>query len=149
MKHGAWLRKIAGLKSFGLLFVLAAGLGGCATSPGLNGAGKDAIQVAPGISVEAVLQAATAAGKQMNYAVTREGNRLVMAKRLPFGVGNIVGDPARHSNRITVSAIPGEVGASTEVRVEGEYLGDLRNRDLANCVPCDVSQIKKAIRETR
>ncbi len=143
------MRKITGLKSFGLLFVLAAGLWSCATSPGPGGAGKDEIQVAPGISVEAVLRAATAAGKQMNYAVTREDNRLVMAKRLPFGVGNIVGDPARHQNRITVSALPGATGAPIEVRVVGEYLGDLRNRDLANCVPCDVNQIKKAIREAR
>lgn len=149
MKLTEWLPGITGLKSLGLLFVLAAGLWSCATAPGLNGYGEDAIQIAPGISVEAVIQAATGAGKQMNYAVTREGNRLVMAKRVPFGVGNIVGDPARHQNRITVSALPGATGAPMEVRVVGEYLGDLRNRDLANCLPCDVNQIKKAIREAR
>ena len=143
------MHRFAGLKSWGLLFLLAIGFWGCAASPVHSGGEKDALQVAPGISVETVLRAASAAGKQMNYNVTQEGNRLVMAKRLPLGVGNIVGDPARHANRITVAAIPGGAGAPTEVRVEGEYLGDIRNRDLANCVPCDVNQIKKAIRGAR
>jgi len=140
---------ISGMKFYGLVFLLAFSLGGCATSPGFNGSGKDEIPVAPGISVETVLRAASNAGKQMNYNVTREGSRLVMTKWVPFGVGNIVGDPDRHRNRITVSAVPGAPGAPTEVRVEGEYLGDLRNRDIGNCVLCDVNKIKKAIREAR
>ncbi|MCU0579036.1 MAG: hypothetical protein MUF69_05745, partial [Desulfobacterota bacterium] len=36
-----------------------------------------------------------------------------------------------------------------EVQVEGEYLGDPRDKDIRNCVPCDVNQIKKALKEAQ
>jgi hypothetical protein len=140
---------ISRLKFCGLLFLLLAGPFGCATPSGSNGPGNDELQMAPGTSAENVLRAAAAAGKQMNYAGTREGNRLILSKRLPFGAGNIVGDPAKHQNRITVSAVPEAAGAPLGVRVEGEYLGDLRNKDLFNCLSCDVNEIKKAIRGAR
>jgi hypothetical protein len=135
------------LKSFGLFVVLAAGLFGCATSSGPGGVGRGEVQVAPGIPRETVFQAAITAGNQMNYSVTREGNSLVMVKELLFGDAYFGSKPGK--NRITVSAVPGAVGAPPGIRVEGEYLGNPLDSDRRNCLPCDVNKIKEAIREVR
>jgi hypothetical protein len=83
----------------------------------------------------------------MNYSVDQEGSSLVLIKQLPFGDGYFGVKPGR--NRITVSPVPGADGAPPRIRVEGEYLGDIRDSNIRNCVPCDVNQIKKAIREAR
>jgi hypothetical protein len=135
------------LKSFGLFIVLAAGLFGCATSSGPGGIERGEVQVASGIPIQRLFQAAVSAGDQMNYSVAQEGSSLVLIKQLPFGDGYFGVKPGR--NRITVSPVPGADGAPSRIRVEGEYLGDIRDSNIRNCVPCDVNQIKKAIREAR
>lgn len=134
------------LKPLVLIFVLTAGLWGCATPSGSNGAGRDAIQLPPGLSVERALRAAAAAGKEMNYTVNGGGNQLVMEKQLPIGVGNIGTNPARHRNRINVTAVPEAAGAPALIRVEGEYLGEIGYSEQFSCLICDVNKIKKAIR---
>jgi hypothetical protein len=134
------------IKIAGLFFFLATGLVGCATPAGVTG--RDEVKVAPGVSTETLLRAAALAGDRMNYSV-KQGNRLFMEKILPLGAGYFSLKPADHRNRITVSAIPGAAGGSPQVQVDGEYLGDPRDSALHNCVPCDVNQIKKAIREAR
>ena len=149
MRYGDCMPGIPGVKSIGLLFVLAVGLLGCATPSGLNDPRKDEFSAAPGISIETVFRTATAAGDQMRYTATREGNRLVMTKRLPVGTSYFGGNPAGHQNRIIVSATSGADSAPPVVRVEGEYLGNPLDSDLHNCVSCDVNKIKKAIREAR
>ncbi|MBI5582261.1 MAG: hypothetical protein HY892_00405 [Deltaproteobacteria bacterium] len=140
---------ISKLKFVGWLMVLVAGLCGCATPSGSNGPARDEIQLAPGVSIETGFRAASAAGNQMNYSVKQDGNRLIMEKRLPTGAGHFGGNLANHRNRITVSPVPGTAGGSLEVRVVGEYLGDPRDKDVYNCLTCDVNKIKKAIREVR
>jgi hypothetical protein len=135
------------LKSFGLFVGLAAGLFGCATSSGPGGIGRGEVQVAPGIPIQRLFQAAVSAGDQMNYSVAQEGSSLVLIKQLPFGDGYFGVKPGR--NRITVSPVPGADGAPPGIRVEGKYLGDIRDSNLRNCLPCDVDKIKEAIREAR
>jgi hypothetical protein len=134
-------------KITGLFFLLALGPAGCATTPG--GSAWDQVTVSPGVSIEALLRTAASAGNQMNYSIKQGGGRLVMEKQLPAGAGHFGGNLANHRNRITVSAEPGAPGGSPEVRVDGEYLGDPRDRDVYNCLDCDVNKIKKAIREAR
>jgi hypothetical protein len=134
-------------KIAGMIFFLSAWLIGCATPAGV--AGRDKVKAAPGVSTETLLRAAALAGDRMNYSVKQEGNRLFMERSLPLGAGYFSTNPAHHRNRITVSADPGVAGGSPEVQVDGEYLGDPRDRDIRNCVPCDVNRIKKAIREAR
>lgn len=134
------------LRPFGMIIFLAVGLFGCATPSGSSSAGREPVPLTPGTSIETAFRAATAAGKEMNYTITGGGNTLVMEKQLPLGLGNIVSNPAKHRNRITVSAVPAADGAPTVIRVEGEYLGEMRNADLNNCISCDVNKIKKAIR---
>jgi hypothetical protein len=135
------------LKFFGLFFLLAAGLLGCATSSGPGGTGRSEVQAAPGIPIETLFQAAMSAGNKMNYSGTQEGNSLVMVKQLPFGDAYFGVKPGK--NRITVSAIPGAAGAPPGIRVEGEYLGNPLDSDRRNCLPCDINKIKEAIREVR
>jgi len=140
-------KRLVHIKIAGLLFLMALGMSGCATTGGTTD--RDKVVVAPGVSTDRLLRAAAAAGAQMNYSVKQEGNRLLMEKILPLGSGYFVPNPAKHRNSIIVSVVPGSSGGSPEALVEGEYLGDLRDRDIRNCVPCDVNQIKKALREAR
>jgi hypothetical protein len=134
-------------KIAGMIFLLSACLVGCATPAGVTG--RDQVKTPPGLSTETLLRAASLAGKRMYYSVKQEGNRLVMEKSLPLGAGFFLPDMSNHRNRITVSAVPGAAGGSPEVQVDGEYLGDPLDKDIRNCVPCDVNQIKKAIQEAR
>jgi hypothetical protein len=142
----AW-KQNSKIKIVGLISIVSVWLVSCATTADV--AGRDEIKAAPGVSTARLLKTAAAAGGQMNYSVKQEGNLLIMERSLPFGAGYFIPNPAKHRNRITVTAVPGAAGDSPEVRVVGEYLGDLRDRDVHNCVPCDVNQIKKAIREAR
>lgn len=140
-------KRLTHVETAGLLFLLALGLFGCATPASV--AERDGVIVAPGVTSEMGLRAAAAAGNQMHYSIKEQGNRLVMEKQLPTGAGHFGGNLANHRNRITVSAGPGAAGSSPEIQVTGEYLGDPRDRDVYNCMPCDVNKIKKAIREAR
>lgn len=140
-------KRLVHIEIAGLLFLMALGMSGCATTGDM--ADRDKVVVAPGVSTDRLLRAAAAAGAQMNYSVKQGDDHLLMEKVLPLGSGYFVPNPAKHRNRITVSIVPGAAGGSPEVTVEGEYLGDIRDRDVRNCVPCDVNRIKKAIREAR
>lgn len=137
------------LKISGLLPAILALLTGCATMSGSEGLSRNDIPVSPGISLERVLQAAAAAGEQMNYTVVGDGGRLVMTKQLPLGSGYFTFNPANQKNRITVTAITVPSGGQPAIRVEGEFLGDRRDEDIRNCLKCDVNKIKKAVRDVR
>jgi len=139
----------ARLKISGLLPAILALLTGCATMSGSDGLSKGDIPVPPGISVERVLQAAAAAGSDMNYTVVGDGGRLVMTKQLPLGAGYFTFNPANQKNRITVTAITVPSGGQPALRVEGEFLGDRRDEDVRNCLNCDVNRVRKAISQVQ
>ena len=136
-------------KISGLLPAILALLTGCATLSGSDGLSRGDIPLSPGISVERVLQAAAAAGEQMNYTVVRDGSSLIMTKQLPLGAGYFTLNPANQKNRIAVTAITVPSGGQPALRIEGEFLGDPRDKDIRNCLNCDVNKIINAIRDVR
>lgn len=140
-------KRLIHIEISGLLFLMALGMSGCATPAGV--AERNRIMAAQGVSIDRLLRTAVAAGEQMGYSVRQEANRLFMEKSLPLGSGYFIPSAAKHRNRITVSVFPDAASGTPEVQVEGEYLGDPRDQDIRNCVPCDVNQIKKALKEAR
>jgi hypothetical protein len=48
-----------------------------------------------------------------------------------------------------LNVFPDTAGGIPEVQLEGEHLGDPRDKDIRDCAPCDVNQIKKALKEAQ
>lgn len=89
-----------------------------------------------------VMQAAVEEGRSLNYRPQREPGKVVLRKTMParFGVGG------ERTYQITLAIAPGDEGRKV-LTMAGEYIGDVRDREIKACFECDLDQLEKAVQK--
>lgn len=115
---------------------------GTTASLAIGDALKKTISIPDGANGREIMQAAVAEGRKLNYHPQRGEGKVTLTKKMParFAV------KGEKIYQITMMIAPGGEGRRA-LTLEGEYLGDLRDRDMNACFECDLEQIEKAAKK--
>jgi hypothetical protein len=103
---------------------------------------KKTVSIPPEVNGRELMQAAVSEGRKLRYGPKREEGKVVLIKKMParFTIGN------EKIYQITLSIAPGDGGRKV-FTLEGEFTGDLRDRELLICFDCEFDQIEQAVKK--